>query len=402
MNRRLRKLWPPRLMRDGVQRARWCLETWRAAKEVAHRHGLSPMAVIREQAGLFRRHRLDQHSYYSYRLYEPHLSADEKARYIPDCAPANHQLWALLVPRRYRLLYDNKLVFNRFFGAVGLPVATIHGVFEAELGHTPDGRSLRTAAELGARLREIGGPGFVFKPMEGIRGDRVLVFSGAAPDDPDAWVTLAGERYDAERLVAATADGAELVAHNPGADTRRFLIEERVRPHPTLEELLGPTLCSVRVQTIVSRAGAPEILAAVFKLQTGTSGVDHLLHGAVGCWVEPETGVLGRGRSRTDDRDVSTIPGTDRSFIGLQLPEWDAVRDVALRAAAAFPWARSIGWDIGVSERGPLLIEGNERWSPSLIQMPAPRGLMTGEMKALCDELSSAPRPSSKSSRMNA
>ena len=60
---------------------------------------------------------------------------------------------------------------------------------------------------------------------------------------------------------------------------------------------------------------------------------------------------------------------------------------MALQAAAAFPWARAIGWDIAISDRGPVLIEGNRTWSPSLIQMPAPHGLITGEFRALCDAL---------------
>jgi len=36
------------------------------------------------------------------------------------------------------------------------------------------------------------------------------------------------------------------------------------------------------------------------------------------------------------------------------------------------------------------MVEGSERWSPSLIQMPAPEGLYTGELKAVVDELSGA------------
>jgi len=122
--------------------------------------------------------------------------------------------------------------------------------------------------------------------------------------------------------------------------------------------------------------------------------VDHLMHGAVGCWVDPETGALGRGRTRGHDDDITTIPGTDRSFVGYILPEWRAARDLALRAADAFPWARSIGWDIGLGESGPVLIEGNERWSPSLIQMPAPTGLLRGELRAVRDELGGAQRRS--------
>lgn len=35
-----------------------------------------------------------------------------------------------------------------------------------------------------------------------------------------------------------------------------------------------------------------------------------------------------------------------------------------------------------------MLVEGNERWSTSLIQMPAPHGLMSGEFKALYEALS--------------
>jgi hypothetical protein len=184
-----------------------------------------------------------------------------------------------------------------------------------------------------------------------------------------------------------TQESSPLAEHNPGANPVPFLLEERIRPHPRLAEFIGPTLCSVRVQTIIDREAKPRIIAAVFKLQPGTAGVDQLIHGAVGCWVDLATGKLGRGRTRQSREDTSVIPGTDTSFVGFKLPDWDAVQDVALRAAAAFPWARAIGWDIGVSDRGPVLIEGNERWSPSLIQMPAPSGLRTGEFRALCDSL---------------
>ena len=60
---------------------------------------------------------------------------------------------------------------------------------------------------------------------------------------------------------------------------------------------------------------------------------------------------------------------------------------MALRAAAAFCWSRSIGWDITITDRGPMLMEGNEQWSTPLIQMTAPHGLMTREFKTFCDAL---------------
>jgi Sugar-transfer associated ATP-grasp len=377
--------WPPRVLRRARRRMLWCRETWDAAKRVASEAGMTPLAVLREQAWLYRHFGLDQYAYYRYRLYEPGRSRDDKTTYLPDSVPENARLWKLLTPPRYRLLYDNKLVFHRFFAAAGLPLAPLFGVYAPRFGRAEDGAPLGTADELRRLLERVGGSGFVFKPVEGIMGDRVLVFAG--PDPAGGWRTLAGERFDAEQLVARTLESTGMTEHNPGADPRPFLIEARIRPHAELAELLGPTLCSVRVQTLIRRDGRPVVLAAVFKLQAGTAGVDHLMHGGVGCWVDPESGALGRGRTRGHDRDITTIPGTERSFVGYTLPDWPAVRDLALRAADAFPWARSIGWDIGVGERGPVLIEGNERWSPSLIQMPAPAGLLSGELRAVRDEL---------------
>ena len=143
----------------------------------------------------------------------------------------------------------------------------------------------------------------------------------------------------------------------------------------------------MRIQTIIARDGSPKIIAAVFKLQPEPVGVDHLIYGAVGCWVDQESGRLVRGRTRDSLEDTAVIPGTQKSFIGFQLPDWPEVKALALRAAQAFPWARSIGWDIAMSDRGPVLIEGNEEWSPSLIQLPAPQGLMTGEFEELYHSL---------------
>ena len=85
------------------------------------------------------------------------------------------------------------------------------------------------------------------------------------------------------------------------------------------------------------------------------------------------------------------IPGTDKTFVGFKLPHWPQIKEVALKAARVLPWARAIGWDIAIADRGPVLIEGNAEWSTSLLQIPAPRGLMTGEFKSLCATLAAGP-----------
>jgi hypothetical protein len=73
-------------------------------------------------------------------------------------------------------------------------------------------------------------------------------------------------------------------------------------------------------------------------------------------------------------------PCNKLSFVGIKAIEYRLV---------AYPGSyRRLGWDIAISEEGPVLVEDNERWPTSLIQMPAPHGLLTGEFKALYEALS--------------
>jgi Sugar-transfer associated ATP-grasp len=368
-------------------------EGWRCARKVASENGLSALRLFGEQILLEKFFSINRYSYYLYRLFEPGLSWEEKKTYLADDyyseerGEANLRLWALLAPEKYRGLYDNKLAFNRFFGSLGLPLAEVYGVYDPVYGRTLDGRRLRDAHDLRRWLATSGVEEFVFKPVEGAEGHKILVFCGRESGDPDRLVTLDGDVYDAERLVASTKEDAALRAGNPGADTRSYLIERRIRQHPELTALVGQTLCCIRVQTIVTLEGEPRIIASVCKLQPNPVGVDHLIHNAVGAWVDPDSGALGRGRTRGDLDYVSVLPGTETPFVGFRLPYWSEVKGLALRAAAAFPWVRSVGWDIAISERGPVLVEGNERWAVSLVQMAAPHGLMTGEFKALCEAL---------------
>ena len=370
-------------MRRVTRHAHGLKTAWRDSAIAAREQHRSRVALLAEATALALRGRMAVDTYFHYRLFDSKLTRAAKRRYLPEAPKANERLWSTLTPREYGCLYNNKVIFHRFFKGVGLPLAALFGVFDPAVGRTEEGRPLRSAPELKELLRRCGQNGFVFKPAEGVRGHLTLVFRGPSADSGDTYVTLGGQRYDAAALVAASRITRALKAQSPDARLSSFLIEERIRPHPELVEFIGPTLCTARVLTIIARDGSPQIVGSVFKVQPSAVGVDHLLYGAVACWIDPDTGALGPGRTRTHCDYVTTVPGTERPLVGYRLPLWPQVKALALDAAAAFPWARAIGWDIAIAEGGPVLVEGNERWSPSLLQLPAPRGLMDGELEAL-------------------
>jgi hypothetical protein len=50
------------------------------------------------------------------------------------------------------------------------------------------------------------------------------------------------------------------------------------------------------------------------------------------------------------------------------LPHWDEVKALAVRAHAAFAGRLMIGWDIAITEDGPVVIEGNRGPDMDLMQ----------------------------------
>ncbi|MFL5460552.1 MAG: sugar-transfer associated ATP-grasp domain-containing protein [Gemmatimonadales bacterium] len=368
----------------------WFARVARDIRAASAEDGVGVGAIARDLVALNLHNQLGVRAYFQYRLFDPRIPYSDKKDYLPDSGRATGRLWSLLTPVQYRLPFRNKLVFNRVFGGQGLPVARVFGVYDPRVGFTVDGEELRNAADLGRWMRQAPENGFVFKALFGVEGYQVLVLSGRAAEDPASFITLSGDRFNADRLVEFTRNTQEL--ERIGApEPESYLMEERVLPHRELAELVGPTLCCVRVVTFIGLNGVPQILGAVYKIQPEPLGVDHLSYGAVGCWVDLESGALGPGRSRHHFGYTSVIPGTDKKFVGFKLPHWPEVKEVALKAASVLPWARAIGWDIAIADRGPVLIEGNAQWSTSLLQIPAPRGLMTGEFKSLCDTLAAGP-----------
>src|SRR5215204_685825 len=86
--------------------------------------------------------------------------------------------------------------------------------------------------------------------------------------------------------------------------------------------------------------------------------------------------------------EVPPSSGTLRDSRHRQKPLWGSSFPTGCTEGGERPaLARAIGWDIAIADRGTILIEGNAEWFTSLLHIPAPRGLMSGEPKSLCDIL---------------
>ena len=73
----------------------------------------------------------------------------------------------------------------------------------------------------------------------------------------------------------------------------------------------------------------------------------------------------------------SRHPDTGTEIAGQILPGWRAAQDEALRLMRLLPFINYVGWDIVLTDAGPVFLEGNNYTGVRLAQEPIPDYLAT-------------------------
>lgn len=151
------------------------------------------------------------------------------------------------------------------------------------------------------------------------------------------------------------------------------LIEEAIIQHVDMNILYPDAINTVRFITFV-RDGNVEILGASLRMGNG-GHVDNAAGGGVYASVDVLNGTLDSYAFNSDGDKFAYHPITGHPIMGFQIPMWSEVIEICKNAALEIPDVRCIGWDVALSKNGPLLIEGNDRWSRFVWQHPKERGL---------------------------
>lgn len=193
---------------------------------------------------------------------------------------------------------------------------------------------------------------------------------------------LAGALSALGPLVAKPATGAGgrgvHIVRAP-ADLARdgeYVLERFLAQHAYAAAIFPDALNTIRVITLVDEEG-PFIAAAAHRFGvTASAPADNFKRGGLSALVELETGVLSRGRSNPGMHAADihpTHPETGTAIEGVVVPQWEAVKRLALDLAALVPGLYHVGWDLCVTPDGPRVVEGNSRLAnPNLVQAHRP------------------------------
>lgn len=180
-------------------------------------------------------------------------------------------------------------------------------------------------------------------------------------------------------------DSLALTQHLSAVIARHGVIQELLKADDRLQDLSPGALPTLRVVTCRDEEGKPESCATILRLGSGTSPVDNFNAGGIAVRVGP-TGkceaAFQAGHSHA--QGLTEHPRTGARILGRAVPNVDQAIDLAVRAHATLPPSYTVvGWDIGLAERGPVVIEAN--WNPGtdIVQLIQAKGLDETRLGAL-------------------
>jgi len=256
-------------------------------------------------------------------------------------------------PRGRFPLVDSKRAMHELCRSVGVPTPDLYA-------------SLPTHAALRHLPRLVAGHDeFVVKPDRGAGGRGILVIAGRMDG---CFVRQSGKRMTADDLRRHTSEVISGL-YSLGGREDEALLQERVRPDPSLERLSYRGTADVRI--VLYRS---EPVMAMLRLPTRQSGGRANLHrGAVGAGIDLSTGVT--ESAVLGNRTIEFHPDTGAPILGHRVENWGAILEISRTVSRAVGLGY-LGVDIVQDRRrGPLLLEANAR--PGLaIQIANRRGLL--------------------------
>lgn len=330
-------------------------------RNVAHHCNVSHLQQFIQIILLRLRFGLTPDSYYKFSLFYP-----DRYRNAKDYVQSGGKLLVILAHRalstQERQLLSDKRAFSAWCQQNGFP-------------------TVDTVAESANGIVRVLSPGplprhdLLSKPTSLRAGKGVRIWRFVSESPSARWSSNDSEHEDLSEEGLITQLGAESVRLGSP-----LLVQPFLRNHPELRDIGNGSLATVRLITVRNLGERAEELLAVFKIPTGRSLVDNFDSGSLACPVDLDTGVLGPGTYKRYHDPANRIqvddPGTGGRIKGRRLPFWGETKSLALDAHGRIGSELSIlGWDMAITEEGPVIIECNKYPGSDLAQIGSQNGL---------------------------
>lgn len=136
----------------------------------------------------------------------------------------------------------------------------------------------------------------------------------------------------------------------------QLLIEECIKQHEDMNVLYDKSVNTMRMFTFYKN-GESYFLQAVLKIGNG-GVVDNFSSGGMYTYVSDLGDVYVEAIDRNDNI-YSTHPVSNHKIVGFKVPMFKEAVELVKECAKVIPEVAYVGWDVAISEDGPVIVEGN-------------------------------------------
>lgn len=271
-----------------------------------------------------------------------------------------YDFWRKIVPLNYAeglanhaIILRDKYLFDIFMRAHGIPVPEVAGTILGGRCYLPGGV-------------EVSGDEFFAKMADA----RCSFF---VKDATSCCAKGVAKIENVGGILQNSATGRKITVADFG--NGKFVVQKALGNCPEIDAIQPASVNTLRIVTLWNRRKGIAQLLSAGGLRVGGGGtVDNWAQGGLFVGIG-ETGALlkygyykpGKHVPCKTDRQ----PLTGYVFEGTKIPFYQNAVELVLRAHALIPEVYAIGWDVALTTQGPVIIEGNDDWEITLMQMVA-------------------------------
>lgn len=257
----------------------------------------------------------------------------------------------LLNPIKYYSLARNKYLAHKALESTGVRKSELYCYYEPE-GRVYDSAEIAsTVADVCRILKQKGVEQCVIKDTENSHGEGVMVVKTIEYLDDDCKLNYFNGK---------SAMLSEVLGKHP------LIFEALIKQTAQFSSFNSSSVNTVRFMTTLYPNGEAKVIATFIKIGRAGSCVDNAGSGGnVDVCVDVETGKIQYAIQYDGWRKISEIekhPDSGTQLNGVVIDNWEQIKADVIRFQQAMPWCKAAGWDIAITDEGPLVIEVNDFW----------------------------------------
>lgn len=276
---------------------------------------------------------------------------DESFRNSFLCLSEQRLYLDYLNPIRYYALARNKYLAHKMLEDTGVRKSELFCYYQPEAHYIASNLNASDLSGVLFILKSKEVQSCVIKTTESSHGDNVWVIKSIEYQDNDAVLT----RFDSNKLLLSSVlKNESLIFESVVQQTRQFA------------SFNESSVNTVRFMTTLWPDGSARIIATWFKVGRKGRCVDNAGNGGnVDAAIDIDTGTIynvTQFNGWRNTKEIDCHPDSGSQISGVVIENWQEIKKEVKQFQQSFPYCKAAGWDIAITEDGPVVIEVNDFW----------------------------------------